>query len=122
MLCLPAWSADLDADIESLEACVLENGATGHEQDCIGILHDACAAPLCYKQEMALWRIILLNASSSNDASSNRKMLVGDWTNRVASLKQACLNGAASTASNLRDATCERDAYAQAAMEALLGQ
>ncbi|MEL6999781.1 MAG: hypothetical protein AAFP68_16090 [Pseudomonadota bacterium] len=101
---------------------MLESGATGHEQDCVGILQDTCATPLCYLQEMALWRIILLNASSSDDASSNRKMPVGDWTDRVASLKQACMTGVASTDSNLRDAACERDAYAQAAIEALLDQ
>ncbi|MEM7212238.1 MAG: hypothetical protein AAF479_10155 [Pseudomonadota bacterium] len=118
----PAWAGDVAADIESLEACVLESGASGHERDCIGILHQICETPRCFQLEMALWRLILLEASPSEPPATNRRMQVGDWSDRVELFKQQCSNASNLPDLILRKAACERDAYAHAAMDALLAE
>lgn len=120
LTCIQAVASDLDADLESLEACVHESGASGHERDCIGILHEACDTARCFQREMALWRIILLEASASESHASNRRMQAGDWVTRVALLKAQCAKTSSIGEMTLRQAACERDAYAQAAMHALL--
>ncbi|MEO1492302.1 MAG: hypothetical protein AAFV19_09150 [Pseudomonadota bacterium] len=56
------------ADVDSLEACVLESAVAGREQDCIGLWSDACAADghdpdRCAHLESRLWVRVLLDAT-----------------------------------------------------------
>lgn len=51
------------ADIESLEACVLESAVLGHELDCIGLVSEGCLGTqdtdVCAYREGKLWLAVL---------------------------------------------------------------
>ncbi|MGD1923713.1 MAG: hypothetical protein ACFB03_05930 [Paracoccaceae bacterium] len=118
-----ASAADLEADLESLEACVLESGASGQEDDCIGILHEPCKTLRCYHQELALWRLILLDAAPNGEMIPNRRMQVGTWQDRVRIYQELCearVPTNAELAINVQVAACARDAHAHAAINELL--
>lgn len=116
-----AIGADLDADLDSLEACVLESGASGHERACIGILHAYCETALCFQREAALWRLVLLRNSVDESGAANRRMRDGDWVAQVRRLKQACEASLPDDqVTPVRTAACDRDAYALAAIHLLL--
>ena len=112
-------AADLEADVESLEACVLESGASGHEQDCIGILSEPCVTARCYIRETAIWRVILVQNGDDASAARNRRMQDGDWAAQVRNLKQAC-EASLATLTEIGRAACDRDAYAGTAIDLLL--
>lgn len=117
-----AIGADLDADLDSLEACVLESGASGHEEACIGILHAPCETALCFQRETALWRLVLLRNSVDESGVANRRMQDGDWVAKVRHLKQACEEALpVDPATPASSAACDRDAHALTAIDLLLG-
>ncbi|MFK7945469.1 MAG: hypothetical protein AB8B85_21525 [Paracoccaceae bacterium] len=63
-LARPALAQDQAADIESLEACVLESAVNGHEADCVGLLSEDCELantkyPTCIDYEHSIWTTML---------------------------------------------------------------
>ena len=101
---------------------MLESGASGHEESCIGILHAPCETALCFQREAALWRLVLLRNSIDESGAANRRMQDGDWVAEVRRLKQACEELLPDDpVIPARSAACDRDAHALAAIDLLLG-
>lgn len=112
-------AADLEADVESLEACVLESAASGHERECIGILSEPCVTARCYTREAAIWRVILVQNGEDESVARNRRMQDGDWAAQVRNLRQTCVDSLPNR-TEIGRAACDRDAYAGAAIDLLL--
>lgn len=108
-----------DADLESLEACVLETAAAGHEESCIGIFAGDCnsaatSSETCLQHEIQLWlKVLRANWSKSCPECSprqrNQEMML-----RMLNAKAECQR----KGTNIT--LCRRDAIARAAIDALL--